>query len=125
MVHTIEDPLNSIKLIGFDGHFDYLHKLLKNNSFPNTMLISGNKGLGKFTLINHFLNYIFDENNYNLNEKIISSSSIVYKKILNKNFDNIIFLKNSIDKKIKIEDIRKIKKILSMSSLNMIKDLLS
>ncbi|MFL2889291.1 MAG: hypothetical protein ACJZ4O_00365 [Pelagibacteraceae bacterium] len=118
MIQTIEEPLNSNKLIGLVNHFEYLYKLFINKSFPNAMLISGDKGIGKFTLINHFLNYVFDKKNYNLNEKIIDLNSNIYKRILSNNFENIIYLKNTIDKKIKIDDVRNLKKILSMSSFD-------
>ena len=58
----ILNPLKSRKLIGMDNYFDFLLNLHNANKFPKVMLISGKKGLGKFTLINHFLNYIFSPN---------------------------------------------------------------
>ena len=114
----ILDPLKSKKLIGMDSYFDYLLNLHSSNSFPKVMLISGKKGLGKFTLINHFLNYIFSKNLYNLKDKIIDEDSEVYKKQLNSVFYNILHIKNEGSEKIKIEDIRSLKSILSKSTIS-------
>ena len=50
------NPLNTKQLIGLDAQFDNLLKLYNSKKFPKVMLISGKKGLGKFTLVNHFLN---------------------------------------------------------------------
>ena len=82
------------------------------------MLISGKKGLGKFTLINHFLNYVFSKDTYNFKEKIINEDSKVYKSQLNGIFHNILHIKNEGRKKTKIDDVRNLKTILSQSTIN-------
>ena len=112
------NPLRTRKLIGMDNYFDYLLKLYNSKKFPNVMLISGKKGLGKFTLINHFLNYIFSNDNYNLKEKIINQNSKIYKDQLNGIFDNIIHIKNEGIQKTKIDDVRNLKKILTKLPIN-------
>ena len=43
----------SLKLFGFDYYFEELTSIYSNNNFPNKMLISGRKGIGKKTLANH------------------------------------------------------------------------
>ena len=58
-IENILNPLNSIKLIGMDNYFDELIKLYNSKRMPKVLLISGKKGLGKFTLVNHLVNYIF------------------------------------------------------------------
>ena len=58
-IENILNPLNSIKLIGMDNYFDELIKLYNSKRMPKVLLISGQKGLGKFTLVNHLVNYIF------------------------------------------------------------------
>ena len=80
-------------------------------------MISGKKGIGKFTLINHFLNYIFD-NNYNLKDRIIDLNSKFNKQYLNEVFQNIIYLSGHNFKSIKIEDIRNLKETILSSSIN-------
>ncbi len=114
----ILNPLKSRKLIGMDNYFDFLLNLHNANKFPKVILISGKKGLGKFTLINHFLNYIFSKNLYNLKDKVIHEDSEVHKKQLNGGFYNILHIKNEGSEKIKIEDIRNLKSILSKSTIN-------
>ena len=65
-----------------NNYFDDLLKLYKSNKFPKVILLSGNKGSGKFTLINHFLNYIFSTDTYNLKEKIIDKNSDIISKTI-------------------------------------------
>ena len=38
-------------------------------------MLSGEKGLGKFTLFNHFLHFIYDEKNYSLKDKTFNNQS--------------------------------------------------
>ena len=63
-IENILNPLNSIKLIGMDNYFDELIKLYNSKRMPKVLLISGQKGLGKFTLVNHLVNYIFSKRSY-------------------------------------------------------------
>ena len=112
------NPLKSRKLFGMDIYFDNLLKLYNSNKFPKVILISGNKGLGKFTLVNHFLNYVFSTDTYNLEEKIIDKNSDVYQSQLNGLFYNIIHLNNEENNKLKIDDIRDLKTTLSQSTIN-------
>ena len=55
------DPKNSIELFGLRKNFNFLKDLYNSKKLPNITLISGEKGLGKSTLINHLLFYIFDK----------------------------------------------------------------
>ena len=49
-------------------------KIYKKNKLPNTMLLTGPKGLGKSTFAYHFINYLLtydEENKYSVeNHKI-------------------------------------------------------
>ena len=63
------NPSKSFKLIEMDNHLNHLIKLYKFKKFPKVILMSGKKGSGKFTLVNHFLNYIFSEDTYDLQSK--------------------------------------------------------
>lgn len=118
---NFHDPLNSLELVGLNKHFNDLTNLYDNSLFPNVLLISGKKGIGKFTLVNHFLNYIFTKNekfSYDFANKKINKDSLFYQSILNKSCQNVLFIKAELNKNIKIEQIRNLKQILSKSSLN-------
>ena len=77
-------------------------------------MISGEKGSGKFTLINHFLNYVFDKENYDFENNIIQSNSIFNLRFINNSFQNIIHLSGSDFQAIKTDDIRNLKKLKSI-----------
>ena len=52
MSKTIEDkfnPLKSTKLLNYNGYFTDLYKLYENRKFPKILMLTGEKGLGKFT----------------------------------------------------------------------------
>ena len=80
-------------------------------------MLSGLKGCGKSTLINHFLFSIFDESNYNKDQFTILESSILLKQFKNNIFQNIIYLQGSDFKSIKVEDIRNLKSKILQSSI--------
>lgn len=115
------NPLNSIRLICMDNHFDEMIKLYNINKFPKVFLLNGKKGIGKFTLVLHFLNYIFSKNeetSYNVIDKKINIKSIFYNQLLNQTNQDILFLRAEENKNIKIEDVRNLKSILSRSNLS-------
>ena len=115
------DPLLNPKLLALDEQFDQLINLYENNKFPKVLLLNGKKGLGKFTLINHFLNYLFTKNEkekkYNITKKEINTNSKFYSTLLNQTSQEILFLKAEENKNIKIEDVRNLKQIISNTSL--------
>jgi|TARA_B110000285_G_C15129983_1_gene622910 DNA polymerase-3 subunit delta' len=114
-------PFQSIKLISLNKYFVEMVKLFELGVFPKVFLLSGQKGIGKFTLIFHFLNYIFSKNEktqYNFKDNVININSNFYKSVLNQNCADVIFLKAEEGKNIKIEDIRELKSILSKSTLS-------
>ena len=51
------DPKNQEKLLGFNNLFNHFVKLLEDKKFPNKIMISGPKGIGKleFTIKYFFL----------------------------------------------------------------------
>ena len=115
------DPINSTKLISMDYFLNEMIELYRLNRFPKVLLLNGKKGIGKFTLVLHFLNYIFTLNEkkpYNLKDKTINSESIFYNQLLNKTSQNVMLIKAEENKNIKIEDIRSLKSTLSRSSLS-------
>jgi len=120
MLKIPQNPFQSIKLISLDQYFDELVTLYESDSLPKVLLLSGKKGLGKFTLIFHFLNYIYTKNEktpYNVEDKVINTASKFYNSVINKTSPDVIFLQAIEGKNIKIDDIRNLKSILSRSSL--------
>ena len=49
-------PLEQINLYGLGNYFNELKTLYDNKNLTNKILLSGSKGLGKFTLSLHFIN---------------------------------------------------------------------
>ncbi len=115
------NPFYSLKLVSLDNHLLELIDLYKNNKFPKVLLLSGKKGSGKFTLVNHFLNWIFSEEEqktkYDLSKKQINKNSKFYNSILNSTSQEVIFIQAEETKNIKIEDIRNLKNTISNTSL--------
>ena len=55
-------------LFGLEKNLSNIIKLHKISRLPKVLMLSGDKGIGKFTLIYHFLVNHFDKNNYDLNK---------------------------------------------------------
>ncbi len=115
-------PVNQQKLFGFDRYFLELVRLHKNNIYPNKVLFSGSKGIGKSTFAYHFINYVLTYNedyNYDLDNYEINSESPIYKTVLNKSNTNLISVDiNSEKKTIDINQIRDLINSLNKSSFN-------
>ena len=109
IINEYNDPKNSLVLFELGNKLDFLIKLYNSNKLPKVLMISGKKGVGKFTLINHFLSYIYDKDNYDLKNRSINNKTQFYNKYLNNVFSNIIYLSGNNFKNIKIEDIRDLK----------------
>ena len=58
----ILSPRNQLQLYGYNKYFDLFINLFKKNKLPNTILLSGIKGLGKSTFAYHFINYLLSLN---------------------------------------------------------------
>ena len=110
-------PKNSLRLFGLEQNFNFLSSLYLKDKLPKVLMISGSKGTGKSTLINHFLFSIFDEQNYNKSKYTLSDSSSLYKKYEDGIFQNILYLKGSDYKSLKVDDIRNLKSIILQSSM--------
>ena len=113
------NPKNSLVLFELSEHLEFLTKLYTSKKFPKVLMLSGKKGIGKFTLINHFLNFVYNNEKYDLKNKTIDNNSSFYKTFDNNSFSNIIYLPGSNYKNIKIEDIRYLKsQLLKTTILN-------
>jgi len=117
----ILDPLNSLKLFALKEYFFDLAKLFESKRLPKVILLTGEKGIGKFTLSFHLINYIFSSNSnysYDYENQKINEKNSFYQSILSNVCENFIYIANENHEKTKIEDIRNIKKKFSTSSLN-------
>ena len=120
-ISNLLNPLNSTKLIGLDKFLDEMVGLYNANKFPKVLLLNGKKGIGKFTLVIHFLNYIFtkqEKEPYNINNKEIITDSAFYNQLIEGTNQDVLLIKTEENMNIKIDDVRNLKSILSRSSLS-------
>lgn len=126
MTESIEDkfnPFHSTNLFGYSKYFTNLSKLYEIKKFPKVVLISGEKGLGKFTFVFHLINFFFTykhkDNSYDLQNFKINLQNEFYTKILSNINENFVYINKSHNKKsVSIEDIREIKKKFYSTMLN-------
>ena len=95
----------SHQLFFLTKHLDSFRKLLESENFPKTSMFTGNKGQGKYTLINHLLFSIKDEK-YDNKKYQINKNSKFYNSFYSGINTNFISIDSSL---IKIEDIRELK----------------
>ena len=86
------EPKKSFKLYGLKKEFDFLKSLYLKKSLPKVLMISGHKGIGKFTLVNHLINFIFNKTNYNEKNNEFDLNSNITVQISNNLFPNVILL---------------------------------
>ena len=53
---------NQLCLFGFEDYFNSFIKLYEKKVLPNSILLTGSKGLGKSTFAYHFINYLLSSN---------------------------------------------------------------
>ena len=90
------NPKNSLKLFGLEKKFNFLSSIYLKDKLPKVLMLSGLKGTGKSTLINHFLFSLFDTHNYDRPNNTLSDTSVFYKKFR----ENSIIFRNSSFQKI-------------------------
>ena len=108
--------IDSNILYGQKKYFNTLIKLYNENKFPKVLLFSGKKGIGKSTLLIHFLNYVYDKNNYDFELNKINKNSVFYNLFQKNLFENIIYLNG--ENSIKIESIRNLRIKISKSTID-------
>ena len=111
------NPKNSLKLFGLEENFNFLSSIYLKGKLPKVLMLSGLKGTGKSTLVNHFLFSIFDAQNYNRTKLTLCDTSVFYKKFKDDIFQNILNVKGSSFKSLKVEDIRNLKSVIQQSSM--------
>ncbi len=116
------EPINQTKIYVLDKYLNELIRLYKKGSYPNKLLLSGQKGIGKSTLAFHFINYVLTINEnyqYDLKNFCIDNESPEYKTIINKSNTNLITIDVDNEKtKIDIDQIRNLILSLNKSSFN-------
>ena len=100
---------NSLNLFGLFKNFDFLKNLYIKDKLPKVLMLSGKKGSGKSTLVNHLMYYIFDKENYNFQSNVLISNTKFYNQFKDNIYTNIIYLSGADFKNVKIEDIRNLK----------------
>ena len=117
-INEYNDPKNSLVLFGLGSKLDFLIELYNSNKLPKVLMITGKKGIGKFTLINHFLTYVYNKDDYDLKNKSINNKTNFYKQHVNDIFPNIIYLSGNNFKNVKIEDIRDLKSTILKTTIS-------
>ena len=112
------DTKNSLNLFDLKVNFEFISNLYSRQNLPKVLMLTGNKGSGKSTLINHFLYSIFDVDNYDKKKFSILKNSIFLKKFQNNIFSNIIYINGADYKSVKVEDIRNLKKQILQSTIS-------
>ena len=115
-------PLEQINLYGLTNHFNELKSLYDNKNLPNKILLTGSKGLGKFTLSLHFINYVLSKNEsypYDLENFRINENNRSFKLVNNNSSSNLYLIDVQKDKKnIEINQIRELINFCNKSSFN-------
>ena len=116
------DPINQTKLFELDNYFNELKCLFDNDKLPNKILLTGQKGSGKFTLSLHLINYIlskneeysYDDQNFQINEKNRS-----FKLVKNNTSPNFYLIDIKKERKnIEVDQIRELINFCNKSSFN-------
>ena len=98
-VEEVTKPKSQLNLYGYESYFKFFIKLYEKNKLPNSILISGQKGLGKSTFTYHFINFLLskgEENEYNRKDYVIDPNNSTYKLIQSGTHANL-FLLDAID----------------------------
>ena len=109
---------NSLKLFGLFDNFNFLKNLYFKDKLPKVLMLSGKKGSGKSTLVNHLMYYIFDKDNYNLESNELKFNSKFYNQFKDNIYANIVYLSGEDFKNVKIEDIRDLKKKIFQTTIS-------
>ena len=103
-------------LVGFENELKLLVDNYKSNSLHSSIILNGEKGIGKKTFINKFLNDIFinslEGKNYSHHLNLLNNNTHPNVRIIERIFDN---KSKKIKSNITIEQIRNLKKFVNES----------
>ena len=111
----------STKLFGHDEIFKDFLSLYENNKLPKVIILTGEKGSGKFSFAFHFINFALSQNSnlsYDLKNYEINKENNIYKKIVLNVNQNFNYLSCEKPYSISVDDIREIKRSFSKTTLN-------
>ena len=103
------NPKKTMRLVGLYEKFNFFKKLILEGKFPQALIFSGDKGLGKSTLIFHLMYYYFDKQNYDEKNNLVIKDNNIFKQINENLYPGIIYLDGSKLKNIKIDDVRNLR----------------
>ena len=116
------EPSSQLNLYAIGNYLLDLSKLYFNNKFPNKILLSGEKGIGKSTLAYHLINFILSEDeefSYDIKNLKIDPENKSFKLLQNKSNPNFKLIDVNEEKKmIDINQIRNLILDLNKSSFN-------
>jgi DNA polymerase-3 subunit delta' len=112
------DPKKSLNLYGLFDNFNFFKNLYLKNRLPKVLMLSGKKGIGKSTIINHLMFFIFDKKNFNENTCEFDAKSTFYNQFINNIYPNIIYVSGLDFKNTKIDDLRNLKTKILKSTIS-------
>lgn len=114
---NMESYKSKKSLLGQKKYYKEIFTLLISDNLNNPILLSGKKGIGKFTLIYHIISKILDKDNYDSNLYLIKKDNLFFSNITDKVSDNFIYLSGE-NKNINIDKIRQLRSDISKSTIN-------
>lgn len=111
------NPKETLILYGYEKYFNLFKELIDKNKLPKVTMLTGEKGIGKSTFVNHLMHYYYDKENYNQENLSICGDTIFHKNFKDGTFPNIYFLDINNFKNIKVDDVRKLKQNLLKTSV--------
>ena len=118
----MSEVIFSKELTTFKKEIDFISNLYINRKLPQTILFTGEKGIGKLNVAYHLINFILskdEDNEYCITTNKINSNNKTYNLLL-KNIHPNLFLISLKDKKknIDIEQIKNMKNFLNITSFS-------
>ena len=114
-----DESLN--KLFGYNKLFNNFVTLYNNHKLPKILILTGDKGIGKFTFIFHFINFILSKQvkaSYDKENFSIQFDSEIIKKIKSNVEQNFNYLGCEKPSNVSVDSIRELKLKLSKAPLN-------
>ena len=114
-----DESLN--KLFGYNKLFNNFSTLYNKNKLPKVVILTGDKGIGKFTFIFHFINFVLSKQartSYDKENFSIKFDSENIKKIKSNVEQNFNYLGCEKSSNISVDSIRELKLKLSKTTLN-------
>ena len=99
-----------------EDHLEELAIYLKDK-LPKVLMLTGKKGIGKFTLVHHLLAYNHDRKNYDQSNYTIMEKNL-FLTTPKKNLYNNINYYSGEDKSVKIENIRNLRLNLQKTTID-------